>query len=160
MMIAKSSPAPRRIAALVLAVASTMAVASTAVAQQASGMEDEFAVQAPTTWFTLPVRTGILVALLIVAWACGFYAIFPWLLERKQAMRPLQAYGLSAGLIWAAWCGAALLVFQDMLVLNWSIEGPGGGFARDWLLTCLIGLAGLVGFVALRMIFGGRGAQA
>jgi hypothetical protein len=159
-MIARSCPPPRRIAALVLALAAMLAIASTALAQQATDLGDEFPVSSPSGWFTLPFRTGIFVALLIVAWACGFYAIFPWLLDRKHAMRPLQAYGLSAGLIWAAWCGAALLVFQDMLVLNSAIEGTAGGFVRDWLLTCLIGLAGLVGFVTLRMIFGGRGAQA
>lgn len=153
-MIPNSLSRPRWLAVLV--VAALLACTSAATAQEPPGLEDPIDPQVSSTWFTLPVKTGIFVASLIVAWAFGFYAIFPWLLDRKNAIRPRQAYGLSAGLIWVAWCGAALLVFQDMMVL----KAASNDFVRDWLLTCLICLAALVGFTSLRMIFGGRGAGA
>jgi hypothetical protein len=117
--------------------------------------------QIATTWFTMPFRVGIFVALVIVAWAFGFYVIFPWLLDRKHAMRPLQAYGLSAGLIWLAWCVSALVIFLDKLVVDGLDNGGSlGTFMKEWLLTCLICLAALVGFALLRMFFGGRSSTA
>ena len=58
-----------------------------------------------------------------------FLRLLPRILDRKNAMRPLQAYGLSAGLIWVTWCALAPPVFQDMLVLKSSnFEGTTGGF--------------------------------
>jgi threonine/homoserine/homoserine lactone efflux protein len=154
-MIAKSSRKPLRMAALTIA--ALLACASWASARQDLG-PDDIPGDPPlsTTWFTLPVRAGIFVALLIVAWAFGFYAFFPWILDRKTAMRPLQAYGLSAGLIWVTWCGAALLVFQDMLVL----KSQNNDFVRDWMLVCVICVAALIGFVMIRTIFGGRSVRA
>jgi hypothetical protein len=151
----------RRTAAL--AVAALLACASAASAWQDLGDDPLPPVPSPaTTWFTLPVRVGFFVALLIVAWAFWFYAFYPWMLDRKNAMRPLRAYGLAAALIWVTWCGSALLIFGDMLVLKSSnFEGSGAaGFLRDWLMTCLICLAAIIGFAMLRMIFGGRSATA
>ena len=142
-----------------MAVVLVIAFGSSAMAQQDLGT-DEIPIdsQQMTTWFTFPVRLGFFIAMLLMAWTFGFLVFFSWLLKRKHAMRPLQAYGLSAGLIWLAWCLSGLLVFQDMLVLKApSIDNT---FVQDWLLTCVIFGVGVVGFFLLRTVFGSRSSTA
>jgi hypothetical protein len=141
-------------------IAMLLAPASSAFAQQDLSLElPSQATPSATNWFGLPVRVGCFAASMIVAWAFGFYVIFPFILDRPNAMRPLQAYGLTAGLIWVAWCASALLIFQDMLVLNFAIEGTAREFVNQWMLTCSLCVAALIGFALLRMIFGSRSAS-
>lgn len=142
--------------------AALLIFASTALAQQEpTGGDPIDQIPQAASWLTLPVRIGIFIFLLIVAYAFGFYAIFPWILDRKKAMRPLATYGLTAGLIWLAWCTSAFVVFQDLLVQKSLNTGPPlGEFLEGWLLTCAICLAALIGFALLWMVFSGRSRAA
>lgn len=141
----------------------TLLVTSVSVA---SAQEDPDTTVVKTTSLisnSLPVLIGILAFCMIVTFGAGFYGVFPWLLQKNNARRPLDAYGVSAALVWLLWCGWALLIFgigEKLVQPVFNSGGSFGEFLQNWLLTCLIALAGIVGFILLRIIFRGRSAVA
>jgi hypothetical protein len=97
-------------------------------------------------WLSVPIKGAILAVLAALSWTVGFLLIFPWMLRKSRPAWPLDAFGVSAALVWLTTWFLALVIFWEELVL---VDIKFG----EWLLRCVFVSVAIIGGLLFRAIY-------